>query len=482
MDDTAKYRITATITADGVVERSDVVGAVYGQTEGLLGDELDLRYLQRASKVSRLDVEIESEDGQAVGTLEIGSRMDKPETAILAAALETIDQIGPCNATVAVRGIEDVRTAQRREVADRAKELLATGFRDGLDPEDIIAEVRESARTGEITTHEGLPAGPRVATGDAIIVVEGRADVRRLLSVGIKNAIAVEGTNVPNAVATLSRERTTTALLDGDRGGDLILRELRQVADVDYVAFVPEERSVEDLDRSEVFEALRGKVPADSLPEQEGPTDGEVTALSNDPESPDENAGAGTETGGETPVGEEPGPEPATGGVDQIPTTTEPEPANKESDSGTDGETADRTDPGSGDEDETSDDGDRKTDDVEDQQADGEGDHQASDGDDAPETLAEHVVVTRDTGTVRLLGSGHDLLAEHPVEDAFNAIENADPVPTTIVLDGTLTQRLLDVAAQRGVGQVIARETGEFAKQPADVRVRLAEEFALADA
>jgi DNA primase len=432
MDDTAKYRITAIIATDGIVERSDVVGAVYGQTEGLLGDELDLRSLQRSAKVSRLNVEIESENGQSVGTLEIGSRLDKPETAILAAALETIDQIGPCSATVEVESIDDVRTAKRREVADRAKELLATGFQDGLDPEDIIAEVRESARTGAITTYEGLPAGPGVATSDAVIVVEGRADVRRLLSFGIENAIAVEGTDVPDAVAALSRDRTTTALLDGDRGGKLLLRELRQVADVDYVAFVPEGESVENLDHEAVRDALREKTPVDSLPTPEEPVSETPTPEAGD--IPDHDADHDVGSGGE--------------------------------DAGTDavGDDADaETDTGAG----------------------GSEDGSANDGDadeDAPETLAEHVIAVRDTGTIRLLDAGHDLLEERPMEDAFDVIEGAEPVPTTVVLDGTLTQRLLDVASQRGIGQVIARGTGEFAKQPADVRVRLAEEFALADA
>jgi DNA primase len=429
MDDTAKYRITAMIAADGVVERSDVVGAVYGQTEGLLGDELDLRSLQRSAKVSRLHVEIESENGQSVGTLELGSRLDKPETAILAAALETIDQIGPCSATVGVEAIDDVRTAERREVATRAKELLATGFQDGLDPEDIIAEVRESARTETITTYEGLPAGSGVATGDAIVVVEGRADVRRLLSVGIKNAIAVEGTDVPDAVATLSRDRTTTALLDGDRGGKLLLRELRQVADVDYVALVPEGRSVENLDRQEVRDALRGKTPVGSLPPPGDPVS--ETPTPEDDDTPASEVDHGTGSGGRE-----------TGEAD-------------------DGIEADIDAESGGPEEETPDE---------------------DTAGDAPETLAEHVVAVRDTGTIRLFDAGHDLLRERPMEDAFDAIEGADPVPTTVVLDGTLTQRLLDVASQRGVGQVIARGTGEFAKQPTDVRVRLTEEFALADA
>ncbi len=444
MDDTAKYRITAMIATDGVVERSDVVGAVYGQTEGLLGDELDLRSLQRSSKVGRLNVEIESQNGQSVGTLEIGSRLDKPETAILAAALETIDQIGPCSATVEIQSIDDVRTAKRREVADRAKELLTTGFRDGLDPGDIIAEVRESARIEDVTTYEGLPAGPRVATGDAIIIVEGRADVRRLLSFGIKNAIAVEGTSVPDAVITLSRDRTTTALLDGDRGGELLLRELRQVADVDYVAFVPEGQSVEDLDRRAVSDALRAKTPVDSLPSatqstsenstsDEGPTDVEST----------NGVRTAASTDGENP--EDTGKDPEARADDNAST------GSVEKDAGS--ASGDDTGPTEGEPEE-----------------------------DSAETLTEHVVAVRDTGTIRLLGTGHDLLGERPIEDAFDAIENAEPVPTTIVLDGTLTQRLLDVASQRGVDQVIARGTGEFAKQPADVRVRLAEEFALADA
>ncbi|MFB6296184.1 MAG: DNA primase DnaG [Halobacteriales archaeon] len=447
MDDTGKYLIQATITADGVVERSDVVGAVYGQTEGLLGDELDLRYLQRASKVGRLDVEIESEGGQSAGTLEIGSGLDRPETAILAAALETIDQIGPCSATVEVVGIEDVRTAERRKVADRAKELLESGFQDGLDPGDVVAEVRESARTGEITTYEGLPAGPRVATGDAIIVVEGRADVRRLLSFGIKNAIAVEGTDVPDAVAALSRDRTTTALLDGDRGGDLLLRELRQVAAIDHVAFIPEDRSVEDLERHEVFEALREKVPVDALADPTPADDVEAT----DPATVDADAAEAAD--------------PATSDAD----------AAGAADPASEGETPEDADSmlGGIDTDRETDAGDA------DAGADGAG---PGGGDAEPETLGEHVAAARDAGTVRLLDADHALLSEAPVEDAVDAIEAADPVPTTVVLDGTLTQRLLDVAAQRGVGQVIARETGEFAKQPADVRVRLAEEFELADA
>ncbi|MFB6242530.1 MAG: DNA primase DnaG, partial [Halobaculum sp.] len=279
MEDTSKYLVHARITADGVVERSDVVGAVFGQTEGLLGDELDLRDLQQSSKIGRIDVEIDSEHGQSFGEITITSSLDKVETAILAASLESITRVGPCEARVEVAEIEDMRAAKRREVVERAKELLAESFDESvMDSSEILEEVREAQRVEQIDDYAGYPAGPRVIDSDAVIVVEGRADVLTLLEYGIKNAVAVEGTNVPTEVADLTQDRTVTAFLDGDRGGDLILRELAQVGDVDYVAFAPESHSVEDLSREAVMDALREKVPFDTVERthETAATDGSV--------------------------------------------------------------------------------------------------------------------------------------------------------------------------------------------------------------
>nr|WP_276250025.1 DNA primase DnaG [Halomicroarcula sp. SHR3] len=265
MDETAKYLIHAEITAAGVVERSDVVGAVFGQTEGLLGDELDLRDLQDSKKVGRIDVNVRSEGGNSYGEITVGSGLDKVETAILAAALETIEQVGPCSAEIVVTDIEDIRSAKRRAVVERATELLAAFDADAVRTEDIVETVRKRARVEDITTYEGLPAGPRVADSDAVVVVEGRADVLQLLKHGVKNAIAVEGTDIPEAAAALTRERTVTAFLDGDRGGDLILEELSQVGQLDYVAVAPRGRSVEDLSYEAVMSALREKIPYETV-------------------------------------------------------------------------------------------------------------------------------------------------------------------------------------------------------------------------
>lgn len=269
--DTTKYLIHLNLQAEGVVEKPDVVGAIFGQTEGLLGEDLDLRDLQRTGRVGRIDVQISSKRGETKGDILISSSLDRAETAILAASLETIDRVGPCVAHVMVEGIEDIRVTKRRKIIDRAKELLLDHFEDGnIDSYELLDEVREAIRIEKIGSlgEDKIPAGPNVMDSDAIIIVEGRADVINLLKYGIKNAVAVEGTNVPAQIVDLADKKTATAFLDGDRGGELILRELLQVADIDYVAFSPRGKSVEDMTRKEIIKALRNKVPVEYVRDQ----------------------------------------------------------------------------------------------------------------------------------------------------------------------------------------------------------------------
>ncbi|MEA2076128.1 MAG: DNA primase DnaG [Euryarchaeota archaeon] len=261
--DTTKYVIHANITAEGFVEKSDVVGAIFGQTEGLLGEELDLRDLQKSSRIGRIEVNVESKGGKSRGEILIPSGLDKVETAILAASLETIDRVGPCIAQVNVTTMEDIRATKRKRITDRAKQLMHEAVEKGIDSEMMVNEVKQAVRMEEITYYKGLPAGPNVESSDAILVVEGRADVLNLLKYGIKNTIAVEGTNISPVINKLSKRKTVTAFVDGDRGGDLILKELLQIADVDYIAAVPEGRSVEDMAYKEITKALHNKTPVE---------------------------------------------------------------------------------------------------------------------------------------------------------------------------------------------------------------------------
>ncbi|MFB6282919.1 MAG: DNA primase DnaG [Halobacteria archaeon] len=267
--DTTKYFIHAKLRADGVVERSDVVGAIFGQTEGLLGSEMDLRDLQESGKVSRMDVTVESANGKSYGTITIGSSLDRVETSVLGASLETIDRIGPCEAYIEIELIEDVRTTKRKEVVDRAKHILTQRFDDSsMTTQEILDEVRETVKGSEVVTYCDHPAGPNVSDSEAILVVEGRSDVLNLLQYGIKNTVAVEGTDISKDIAELTEKRTVTAFLDSDRGGDLILKELDQVAELDFVAWPPKDKCVEDLNPKEITDSLKDKIPVDVLRSQ----------------------------------------------------------------------------------------------------------------------------------------------------------------------------------------------------------------------
>lgn len=259
----AKYIIHASINIDGVVDRPDVIGAIFGQTEGLLGSDLELRELQKSGRIGRIEVNVETKAGKTSGEIIIPSSLDKAETAIVGAALEIIQRIGPCNAKIKVDNIEDIRVSKRQQVIDRAKELLKQLMDNSMpDSQELADEVAYSVRVMEIQEYgkERLPAGPAIDESDEIIIVEGRADVLNLLKHGFKNAIAVGGTGIPKTIAELSREKTVTVFVDGDRGGDLIIQELMSVAEIDFITKAPDGKEVEELTKKEIHKALRGKI------------------------------------------------------------------------------------------------------------------------------------------------------------------------------------------------------------------------------
>ncbi|MFA6035699.1 MAG: DNA primase DnaG [Candidatus Micrarchaeia archaeon] len=266
--DTVKYMVHGTLEIGGMVEKPDVVGALFGQTEGLLGDELDLRELQKNGRIGRIEVDLQARAGKSVGKITLPSSLDMVETSILAAALETVDRVGPYDAHIKVDKIEDTRNVKRRAVVDRAKELLKGLLTTEIPESKEISElVRQEVKVSEISEYgpERLPAGPGIASMDAIIVVEGRADVLNLLKNSMNNAVAIGGANVPKTLAGLCKEKEVTLFLDGDRGGDIILREIMSVADIDYVARAPAGKEVEELSRKEMIKALRARVPIEQV-------------------------------------------------------------------------------------------------------------------------------------------------------------------------------------------------------------------------
>lgn len=259
----SKYIINATIEIEGVVDRPDVIGAIFGQTEGLLGADLELRELQRSGRIGRIEVNVDTRSGKTQGTIIIPSSLDKAETSIVAAALEVIQRIGPCNAKIKVKEIEDVRISKRNFVVERAKALLKTLMDQQMpDSQELADEVAHSVRIMEVQEYgrERLPAGPMIEDSDEIILVEGRADVLNLLKHGFKNAIAMNGTSCPQTIIDLSRKKEVLAFVDGDRGGNLIIKELINVGEIDFVTRAPDGKEVEELTKKELHKALRSKI------------------------------------------------------------------------------------------------------------------------------------------------------------------------------------------------------------------------------
>ncbi|MFP4568320.1 MAG: DNA primase DnaG [Candidatus Woesearchaeota archaeon] len=262
----AKYIIHAKINIEGVVDRPDVIGAIFGQTEGLLGADLELRELQKSGRIGRIEVNVDTKSGKTNGEIIIPSSLDKAETSIVAAAIEIIQRIGPCNAKLVVDRIEDIRISKRETVINRAKELLKDLMYNSMpDSQELSEEVSQSVRVMEIVEfgREKLSAGPGIAESDEVILVEGRADVLTLLKHGFKNAIALNGTNVPQTIIDLSKEKTMTVFVDGDRGGMLIVQELLGTAEIDYVTRAPDGKEVEELAKKEIHKAIRSRITAE---------------------------------------------------------------------------------------------------------------------------------------------------------------------------------------------------------------------------
>ena len=259
-----KYMIHANFTVEGALEKPDVIGAIFGQTEGLLGADLEMRELQKEGKIGRIEVELERKDKRTIGVIKVPTALDQSETTLIAAAIETIEKIGPCDSQIDVERIEDVRGSKRDYIIERAKKLM-TDIKGSTDSREISKEIKDSARTADIKEYgkEKLPSGD--ISGKEIIVVEGRADVLNLMKAGVNNAIAMNGTKLPDSIKDLGNEKEITLFIDGDRGGRLIVQNVVDNTKVRYVASAPDGKEVEELTGKEILMNLRKKTPVDEF-------------------------------------------------------------------------------------------------------------------------------------------------------------------------------------------------------------------------
>ncbi len=257
-----KYLVRLKFEVDGVVERADVIGAIFGQTEGLFGPEMNLNELQKSWKVGRIEINLESENDRTRGEVLVPMSTDVGTAALIAAAVESVDKVGPCSARFTMEAIEDVRATKRKQIVDRAKLIVREwSSKTSSEGENVLKDVTESTKRAKVINYglENLPAGPGVYSSELVYLVEGRADVVLFLRAGIENVVALEGTSVPDSIIELGKKKRLIAVLDGDRGGDLIEKELAQVVRVEKVIRAPTGKEIEDLTPIDVIKMLKAE-------------------------------------------------------------------------------------------------------------------------------------------------------------------------------------------------------------------------------
>ena len=256
-----KYHVKLSFDVDGLVEKADIIGAIFGQTEGLLGPEMNLNELQKVSKVGRIEVNTTATTNQTKGDALIPMSTDINTAALIAAAIESIDKVGPFQAKFKLDAIDDVRSAKKKEIVDRARDIVQKWSTKTIsEGEEMLKDVSDVSSSGKLTTFgkEKLACGSGVFDSPWIILVEGRADVINLLRAGYDNSLAIEGARIDESIKSLCESKSkVVAFLDGDRAGGFILKELKSLVRVDVVHRAPEGVEVEELTPMQIVEILQ---------------------------------------------------------------------------------------------------------------------------------------------------------------------------------------------------------------------------------
>ncbi|MCE4615269.1 MAG: DNA primase [Desulfurococcales archaeon] len=415
-----KYIVKFKIEIHGRVDRHDIIGAIFGQTEGLLGQEFDLRELQDKGRVGRIKVDIKHQGSKTVGEIEIPSNLSRPETAVIAAMIETIDKVGPYDANIQLIEIKDLRLEKLEKIVERAKNILNQWRESTPDTKEILKKIVTPEKAPEVIYYgdDRLPAGPDVDRSDTVIIVEGRADVINLMKYGIKNTIALEGAKekIPDTIKGLAKKKTTIAFVDGDRGGELILKTLLSEVDIDYVARAPPGKEVEDLTGKEISRSLKDIIPADQMRKKLGIEKEEVVTEEKLEEKPVEEKQyiEAVEEEEEGPVEQEGAKQVAEEKVEEkklgIETIA------------------------------------------------------------IPREVLDEINDLKGTLEAILYDSAWNEIIKVPVRDLYAALEKAEDEIFAIIMDGIITQRLLELADSKGIKIVVGVRTGKITVRPPGIQ------------
>ena len=258
-----KYHVKLKFEVDGIVEKADIIGAIFGQTEGLLGPEMNLNELQKVSKVGRIEVNVDTKSNTTKGDALLPMSTDISTAALISAAIESIDKVGPFQGKFLLVGIDDIRAIKKKVIVDRAKKIIQEWATKTIsEGEEMLRDVYDASKPGKLTAFgkAQLACGTGVFESPVIILVEGRADVINLLRAGFDNSIAIEGAKIDETVVNLTTGKKVIAFLDGDRAADLILKELQGLVKIDKVLRAPTGKEVEECTPLEITEILKGVI------------------------------------------------------------------------------------------------------------------------------------------------------------------------------------------------------------------------------
>jgi DNA primase len=255
-----KYHVKLKFEVDGIVEKADIIGAIFGQTEGLLGPEMNLNELQKVSKVGRIEVNVDTKSNTTKGDALLPMSTDISTAALISAAIESIDKVGPFQGKFLLVGIDDIRAIKKKVIVDRAKKIIQEWATKTIsEGEEMLRDVYDASKPGKLTSFgkAQLACGTGVFESPVIILVEGRADVINLLRAGFDNSIAIEGAKIDETITNLTSGKKVIAFLDGDRAADLILKELQGLVKIDKVLRAPIGKEVEECTPLEITEILK---------------------------------------------------------------------------------------------------------------------------------------------------------------------------------------------------------------------------------
>ena len=255
-----KYHVKLKFEVDGIVEKADIIGAIFGQTEGLLGPEMNLNELQKVSKVGRIEVNVDTKSNTTKGDALLPMSTDISTAALISAAIESIDKVGPFQGKFLLVGIDDIRAIKKKVIVDRAKKIIQEWATKTIsEGEEMLRDVYDASKPGKLTSFgkAQLACGTGVFDSPVIILVEGRADVINLLRAGFDNSIAIEGAKIDETITNLTSGKKVIAFLDGDRAADLILKELQGLVKIDKVLRAPTGKEVEECTPLEITEILK---------------------------------------------------------------------------------------------------------------------------------------------------------------------------------------------------------------------------------